>query len=162
LALFSFILLLETSLGHLLYPADGTVVKPGLSQLATMYPGQQAFLHTLLTAALHAQQKRKPHISSLLMCCLCGPFTAADGTVITTGLSRLATKYPGLNGTGTLICLVDTGIQYKLPVFGSCSGINAPAGQCQVVVGRDMVGSSYDGSPGSLPVEGNEPVSTSV
>jgi hypothetical protein len=84
---------------------------------------------------------------------------AADGSVLTTGLSRLASKYPGLDGNGTLICLIDTGLQYKLSVFGSCSGINAPAGQCRVVVGRDMVGNSYDGTPGSLPVEGDTPVS---
>jgi hypothetical protein len=54
--------------------------------------------------------------------------------------------------------MIDTGIQYKLPIFGSCTGINAPAGQCNVVVGRDMVGNNYDGSAGSLPVEGDAPV----
>jgi hypothetical protein len=82
--------------------------------------------------------------------------------VLTTGLSRLAAKYPNLDGNGTLICVIDTGLQYKLSAFGSCTGINTPAGQCRVVVGRDMVGSDYDGTPGSLPVEGNAPVSRYV
>ncbi|KAF6250541.1 peptidase S8/S53 domain-containing protein [Scenedesmus sp. NREL 46B-D3] len=66
--------------------------------------------------------------------------------------------HPGLDGSGSLICLVDTGVQYTLPLFGSCTGINAPAGQCSVVVGRDMVGDGYDGAPGSLPVEGDAPL----
>jgi hypothetical protein len=33
----------------------------------------------------------------------------ADGSVLTTGLSRLAAKYPDLDGNGKLICVVDTG-----------------------------------------------------
>ncbi|KAF6251444.1 peptidase S8/S53 domain-containing protein, partial [Scenedesmus sp. NREL 46B-D3] len=46
--------------------------------------------------------------------------------------------HPGLDGSGSLICLVDTGVH--------------------VVVGRDMVGDGYDGAPGSLPVEGDTPL----
>ncbi|WIA23997.1 hypothetical protein OEZ85_013624 [Tetradesmus obliquus] len=86
------------------------------------------------------------------------PTAATDGSVVATGLSRLAKRHPGLDGTGTLICMIDTGLQYTLPAFGGCSGINAPVGSCNVVVGRDMVGSRYDGSPGSLPQEGDAPL----
>lgn len=83
---------------------------------------------------------------------------ATEGSAIATGLSNVYKQYPELDGSGQLICLVDTGINYRLPLFGSCNGINNPPGTCRVVVGYDMVGDGYTGLTGSEPVNGTQPV----
>ncbi|KDE08156.1 hypothetical protein MVLG_01637 [Microbotryum lychnidis-dioicae p1A1 Lamole] len=50
-----------------------------------------------------------------------------------TGVDKLHKK--GILGAGALVCVVDTGVDYKLPALGGCFGSN-----CHVKVGQDFVG----------------------
>eukprot|EP00775_Hariotina_reticulata_P009901 gene9901-10058_t len=85
--------------------------------------------------------------------------TALTGNAITTGLAAVQSQDPGLNGTGTLICVVDTGINYKLELFGACTSLNAPVGRCRVVTGLDFVGDEYNGTTFGPPaVRGGTPL----
>lgn len=74
-----------------------------------------------------------------------------------TGVAELRSNF-ALTGKGIKIAVVDTGIDYTHPAFGSCTGINAPAGRCRVVAGRDLVGDNYTGGS-SKPQPDNDPVS---
>ncbi|KAF8069702.1 subtilisin-like serine protease [Scenedesmus sp. PABB004] len=88
------------------------------------------------------------------------PARATDGNSAATGLARVAAAPGGdrLDGTGTLVCIVDTGINYRLPLYGSCTAINQPS-SCRVVAGLDLVGDKYNGqTDGPPPTAGNEPL----
>ncbi|SCZ96785.1 BZ3500_MvSof-1268-A1-R1_Chr4-1g06718 [Microbotryum saponariae] len=50
-----------------------------------------------------------------------------------TGVDKLHKK--GILGAGALVCVLDTGVDYKLPALGGCYGSN-----CHVKVGHDFVG----------------------
>jgi subtilisin family serine protease len=47
----------------------------------------------------------------------------------------------GLDGTGVKVAIIDSGLDYTLPEFGSCSSIG---GSCRVAGGYDLVGDDYD------------------
>jgi hypothetical protein len=107
---------------------DGSVLTTGLSRLAAKYPNLDGN-GTVVCMIDTGLQYKLPAVGSChtdnRCCCLalsCAFFAAAlcpDGSVLTTGLSRLATKYPNLDGNGKLICVVNTGLQYRLSAFGS-------------------------------------------
>lgn len=87
--------------------------------------------------------------------------SATTGSAVTTGLAAIpAYASSTLNGTGVLVCVVDTGIGYRAAAFGSCTGVNSPAGQCSVIKGADFVGDNY--SPDSPPVADADPVRGAV
>lgn len=90
------------------------------------------------------------------------PETAIEGSAIITGWTRLKAMpgMSGLTGAGSLICVIDSGISYNSPEFGSCTGVGEPRGQCKVVTGYDFVGDSYNGRlDGPAAVRGGPPVS---
>eukprot|EP00775_Hariotina_reticulata_P009497 gene9497-9660_t len=62
-----------------------------------------------------------------------------------------------LTGKGIKIGIIDTGIDFTHPAFGSCTGVNLPRGQCRVVAGRDFVGDQYIGAS-TTPKPDNDPV----
>ena len=49
----------------------------------------------------------------------------------------------GLDGHGVKVAIMDSGLDYTLPEFGSCSAIG---GSCRVAGGWDFVGDDYDAS----------------
>jgi minor extracellular serine protease Vpr len=49
-----------------------------------------------------------------------------------------------LDGHGVKVAIMDSGLDYTLPEFGSCSSIG---GSCRVAGGFDFVGDSYDANP---------------
>lgn len=85
---------------------------------------------------------------------------AYSSSAVATGIQALQQRHPGLDGSGTLICVIDTGVNYRLDLFGPCTAVGQPAGSCRVVTGYDLVGDLYNGySGGPPPVGGNDPVS---
>eukprot|EP00775_Hariotina_reticulata_P014225 gene14225-14369_t len=86
--------------------------------------------------------------------------TATTGTTVATGLQRVPKIQQSIRTwMAPLICIVDTGINYQNELFGSCTGINKPKGNCQVVTGYNFVGDQYNGKlKGPQPVRGGEPV----
>jgi minor extracellular serine protease Vpr len=51
----------------------------------------------------------------------------------------------GLDGHGVKVAIMDSGLDYTLPEFGSCSAVG---GSCRVAGGWDFVGDDYDANPG--------------
>ncbi len=45
----------------------------------------------------------------------------------------------GMKGTGTTVAVIDTGVNYTLPAFGSCTSPGVPSG-CRVAAAVDMTG----------------------
>lgn len=93
--------------------------------------------------------------------------SATDGNAAATGLTKALsnTRASGggsLNGSGTLVCVVDTGVNFSNDLYGNCYGVNQPQGQCKVVAGYDFVGDAYNGRLDGPPaVRGGPPVSSS-
>jgi hypothetical protein len=59
------------------------------------------------------------------------------------------------------VCVIDTGINFQNELYGSCTGVNAPKGQCRVVTGFNFVGDGYNGRlDGPAAVRGGLPVRT--
>jgi len=54
-------------------------------------------------------------------------------------IGQPATASSGFLGTGGTVAVIDTGINYTLPAFGSCSAPSSPAG-CRVVASVDVTG----------------------
>jgi minor extracellular serine protease Vpr len=78
------------------------------------------------------------------------PPTAEGGTAdpdlryaITMTGADIAQNELGLDGHGVKVAIMDSGLDYTLPEFGSCSAIG---GTCRVAGGWDFVGDSYDAS----------------
>ena len=44
----------------------------------------------------------------------------------------------GFGGEGTAVVVLDTGVDYTKPAFGSCSKVNEPKGRCRVVFSADV------------------------
>jgi hypothetical protein len=90
------------------------------------------------------------------------PTSAADGSSNATGLAALRAMDPALDGSGQLICIIDTGLAFLgNPLYGGCTGLNAPKGRCKVVAGYDFVGSNFTGlQTGPAAVRGGPPVSS--
>jgi hypothetical protein len=92
--------------------------------------------------------------------------SATEGNAAATGLTRaLGTARSrggsSLDGSGTLVCVIDTGINFQNELYGSCTGVNAPKGQCRVVTGFNFVGDGYNGRlDGPAAVRGGLPVSS--
>lgn len=88
-----------------------------------------------------------------------GSPTAMTGNAATTGLQRLAELLPAVNGSGTLLCLVDSGVALSSSLYGCSGGVNSPRGGCRVVVGHDLVGDQFSGESGGAPrASGPNPV----
>ncbi|WIA37929.1 hypothetical protein OEZ86_001306 [Tetradesmus obliquus] len=90
--------------------------------------------------------------------------SATNGNAAATGLAKALsnTRASGggsLDGSGTLVCVVDTGINFSNDIYGNCYGVNQPPGQCKVVTGYDFVGDAYNGRLDGPPaVRGGPPV----
>ena len=76
------------------------------------------------------------------------PPTAADSTgdpdlryATTLTGADVAQNELGLDGSGVKVAIMDSGLDYTLPEFGSCSSIG---GSCRVAGGYDFVGDDYD------------------
>jgi minor extracellular serine protease Vpr len=58
--------------------------------------------------------------------------------------ANIARSELGLTGRGVTIAVIDSGLDYTLPEFGSCSAIG---GSCRVLGGFDLVGDLFDSNP---------------
>jgi hypothetical protein len=89
------------------------------------------------------------------------PTSATDGNAVATQLEAVRKMDPQLDGTGQLVCIIDTGLAFvNSPLYGNCQGVNAPKGKCKVVAGYDFVGDAYTGlQTGPAAVRGGLPVS---
>jgi len=56
-------------------------------------------------------------------------------------IKQPATANAGMNGSGTTVAVIDTGINYNLAEFGSCSAPGVPAG-CKVIASVDVTGNN--------------------
>ena len=65
-----------------------------------------------------------------------------DTALATTG-ADVVHETLALDGSGVLIAVMDTGVDYTHPDFGACSAIG---GACRVTVGHDFVGDAFTGS----------------
>lgn len=90
------------------------------------------------------------------------PQSATDGNSVATQLEAVKTMDPDLDGTGQLVCVIDTGISFiGNPAYGECKALNTPKGKCKVVTGYDFVGDSFTGlQTGPSAVRGGMPVRT--
>jgi hypothetical protein len=88
------------------------------------------------------------------------PTNAVDGNSNATGLTDMKAMAPELDGSGQLICVIDTGMSFvKNALYGECTGINTPKGKCKVVAGYDFVGDAFTGlQTGPSAVRGGTPV----
>lgn len=78
-----------------------------------------------------------------------------DFAVDATGVSELPDS---LDGNGTRIGIIDTGIDYQHPDLGGCFGPLAPGEDCKVNYGWDFVGDDFDSSdPDTEPQPGPDP-----
>src|SRR6476646_1208894 len=57
--------------------------------------------------------------------------------------ANIAQDELGLDGSGETIAIIDSGLDYTLPEFGGCFGAG-----CKVRGGFDLVGDSYNATPG--------------
>ena len=57
--------------------------------------------------------------------------------------ANIAQDELGLDGSGETIAIIDSGLDYTLPEFGGCFGVG-----CKVRGGFDLVGDSYNATPG--------------
>ncbi|RKP36638.1 peptidase S8/S53 domain-containing protein, partial [Dimargaris cristalligena] len=64
----------------------------------------------------------------------------------------------GLTGAGVKIGIIDTGLDYTHPAFGSCFKTSG----CRVAYGRDLVGDNYDGVLNPHRVPDNDPQDTCI
>jgi len=88
------------------------------------------------------------------------PQSATDGNSVATQLEAVKSMDPDLDGTGQLVCVIDTGISFiGNPAYGECKALNTPKGKCKVVTGYDFVGDSFTGlQTGPSAVRGGMPV----
>jgi|GEM_PF-1011155 len=56
-------------------------------------------------------------------------------------INQPATANAGMNGNGTTVAVIDTGINYTLPTFGLCSAPGVPVG-CKVIASVDVTGNN--------------------
>jgi hypothetical protein len=91
------------------------------------------------------------------------PQSAVDGNSVATQLQTVKTMDPELDGTGQLVCIIDTGVSFiNNPSYGECKAMNTPKGKCKVVTGYDFVGDAFTGlQTGPASIRGGLPVSPS-
>lgn len=88
------------------------------------------------------------------------PQSATDGNSVATQLAAVKSMDGDLDGTGQLVCVIDTGIAFVgNPSYGECKALNTPKGKCRVVTGYDFVGDAFTGlQTGPSAVRGGMPV----